>query len=62
MTRWIRAYLLAGGGLVGLYGAGEVFGWEGSSPPHGRIDPSVRQSPGGWRSWTFWHQGIHGGK
>jgi hypothetical protein len=58
----MRAYFLAGGGLVGLYGAGEVMGWEGASPPSARIDPSVRQSPGGWRSWTFWHQGTHGGK
>ena len=62
MTSWIRGYLLAGTGLLGLYGTGEVRGWEFDSAPHARIDPAMRQSPGGWRSWTFWHQGIHGGK
>jgi hypothetical protein len=31
---------------------------------HERTDlaPSVRQSPGGYRSWSFWHSGTQGGK
>ncbi|MDB4998587.1 MAG: hypothetical protein JWM74_6019 [Myxococcaceae bacterium] len=31
---------------------------------HARTDlaPSVRQSPGGYRSWSFWHSGTQGGK
>ncbi len=62
MNGWLRAYVLAGAGMTGLYGAGEVFGWETDPATHATIDPSVRQSPGGWRSWTFWHQGLHGGK
>ena len=63
MSKFVLAYLVGGTGLIGLYGASEVFGWETSSPTaHAKIDPSVRQSPGGWRSFTFWHQGIHGGK
>jgi hypothetical protein len=62
MTNFIRTYFVAGAGLVALYGASEVRGWEFDSSPHARIDPALRQSPGGWRSWTFWHQGIHGGK
>ncbi|MEO6418480.1 MAG: hypothetical protein ABIP39_03695 [Polyangiaceae bacterium] len=26
------------------------------------VPSSVRQSPGGYRSWSFWHSGSHGGK
>lgn len=26
------------------------------------IPPSVRSSPGGYRSYSFWHSGYHGGK
>ena len=26
------------------------------------IPASVRSSPGGYRSYTFWHRGYHGGK
>jgi hypothetical protein len=26
------------------------------------IPASVRTSPGGYRSYTFWHSGYHGGK
>ena len=59
---FLRSYVVAGAGLLGLYGASEIYGWEADATTHAKIDPSVRQSPGGWRSWTFWHQGIHGGK
>jgi hypothetical protein len=62
MNGWLFAYVLAGTGLTGLYGAGEVLGWETDPVTRVTMDPSVRQSPGGWRSWTFWHQGLHGGK
>jgi len=62
MIAWIRAYVVGGAGLVALYGAGEALGWETDPVTHATIDPNVRHSPGGWRSWTFWHSGIHGGK
>ncbi len=48
--------------LLALYAAGEFLGWEAGGASHARVDPSVRQSPGGWRSWTFWHHGYRGGK
>jgi len=34
------------------------------TPTYARADvpPSVRSSPGGYRSWSFWHAGEHGGK
>jgi hypothetical protein len=31
-------------------------------PARQRIDPSVRSSPGGYRSYHFWHSGFSGGK
>ena len=62
MTRFWKGYLAAGAVLVGLYGVGEAVGWETGTAARARMDPSVRQSPGGWRSWTFWHRGVHGGK
>jgi hypothetical protein len=48
--------------LLGGYGWSEAVGWEASQPARETIAPAVRQSPGGWRSYTFWHQGLHGGK
>ena len=33
--------------------------WE---PEHDEIPASVRTSPGGYRSYHFWHTGYHGGK
>lgn len=62
MTNWMKAYLVGGAALVGLYGTSEVFGWETDPVEHATIDKTVRQSPGGWRAWTFWHSGLHGGK
>lgn len=29
---------------------------------HVTIPASVRSSPGGYRSFHFWHTGVHGGK
>jgi hypothetical protein len=57
-----KVYAAAGAILVGLYGYGEAVGWEVGTAARTRMDASVRQSPGGWRSWTFWHRGVHGGK
>ncbi|HVE87702.1 MAG TPA: hypothetical protein VND93_32815 [Myxococcales bacterium] len=32
------------------------------SSEHAVIPSSVRSSPGGYRSYHFWHTGFHGGK
>lgn len=37
-------------------------GWRLFAPPHERIEASVRSSPGGYRSYHFWHSGTSGGK
>ena len=40
-----------------LYAAASSKGWEMSSPRRGFIPQSVRQSPGGYRSFNFWRGG-----
>lgn len=63
MARILRTVYLAGGlAAIGLTGWAEWHWWEGTPPAAERIDPSLRRSPGGWRSYTFWHRGIRGGK
>jgi hypothetical protein len=61
-TMMRRIYLIGGLGLVGLHGWAEWNRWEQAPAAVTRMDPSVRQSPGGWRSYSFWHRGIRGGK
>lgn len=45
-----------------LYGGIEMRGWGISPAERGQVPMSVRQSPGGYRSYHFWHRGLHGGK
>jgi hypothetical protein len=47
--------------LVG-YGAVAFADYEPGSPAREEIPASVRSSPGGYRSFHFWHSGYHGGK
>lgn len=48
--------------ILGLYGGAALSGWElGSSRPE-QLPASARQSPGGYRSFHFWHSGYSGGK
>lgn len=62
MTLGRKIYLGFASLLLGGYGWSEAVGWEPGRTPTDTIAPAVRQSPGGWRSYTFWHQGLHGGK
>ena len=39
-----------------------VFGWELQGGTTERAPGSARQSPGGYRSYHFWHSGYNGGK
>jgi hypothetical protein len=48
--------------VLGAYGWAGFTGWRMRSAPQERIDPSVRSSPGGFRSHYFWHSGFSGGK
>lgn len=56
------AYLAISVLLLGLYAYGEAVGWETGTAARDKIEASVRQSPGGWRSYRSWHRGYHGGK
>lgn len=56
-------YKLFAVGLLALYAMAGLRGWELGGPGERRELPSsVRQSPGGYRSFHFWHSGFQGGK
>ena len=58
--RWVyRLWVLA---TLGFFVWGSLTGRRMYTAPHERIDPSVRSSPGGYRSYHFWHSGFSGGK
>lgn len=44
------------------YGAAAFSGWELSSSQRQFVPADVRNSPGGYRSFHFWHFGYRGGK
>ena len=52
----LSALVLAAFVLAGL------LGWELRGSTADRAPGSARQSPGGYRSYHFWHTGYHGGK
>jgi hypothetical protein len=57
-----RIYLPIGIGILLLYGVAAFTGWEPGTPQRETIPGDVRNSPGGYRSFHFWHSGYHGGK
>jgi hypothetical protein len=54
MKRPFTVYALL---VFALYTVASSKGWEMSSPRRGFIPQSVRQSPGGYRSYNFWRGG-----
>jgi hypothetical protein len=56
------AYLVYGTLVSGAYGFVSLTGWEPATPQREVIPASVRNSPGGYRSYSFWHSGFQGGK
>jgi len=62
MKKLLIFYVLAGITAIAGYAIADWKGYEFSSASRERIDPSVRKSPGGWRSYSFWHSGTRGGK
>jgi hypothetical protein len=59
MAMLYRLWVLA---VVALFAASSLNGWRMGSSAKEKIDPSVRSSPGGYRSFHFWHSGFSGGK
>jgi hypothetical protein len=57
-----KLYLALGTGVLLLYGFAAWSGWELSTSPRQVIPADVRNAPGGYRSFHFWHSGYHGGK
>ncbi len=55
-------YLIFGVGTTALYGLMNTMGWELGTPERDTIPASARNSPGGYRSFHFWHAGFQGGK
>lgn len=57
-------YALFSAAVVALVAFGEVRGVAVGSGVlrHPPVPASVRTSPGGYRSYHFWHSGLHGGK
>ncbi|HEY4238247.1 MAG TPA: putative cross-wall-targeting lipoprotein signal domain-containing protein [Kofleriaceae bacterium] len=48
--------------VLGGYATVAWTGWEPIAPGHDTVPATVRASPGGYRSFHFWHSGYHGGK
>lgn len=57
-----KFYLIVGIILITLYGFVAFTGREFGDPKRELIPADVRQSPGGYRSFRFWHGGYRGGK
>lgn len=60
---WVmKLYLGLVGAAFTVYLLAGVFGWDQRSSVRDRVPGSVRNSPGGYRAYHFWHAGYHGGK
>ena len=57
-----KIYLVLGIALIAGYGLVAFSGREFGDPQRDRIPPEVRNAPGGYRSFHFWHTGYRGGK
>jgi hypothetical protein len=62
MSKLVIAYLVIGGVVSTGFAAVQWMGWEPGTAEREVIPPSARESPGGYRSYSFWHTGFHGGK
>lgn len=57
-----RVYVVLSAFFIGAYLFSFWSGWELQSARKQMLPAGVRQSPGGWRSFHFWHTGYRGGK
>ena len=53
-------YTIFGTGVIGLYTIAAILGWEFGGGSRHQLPPDARQN--GYRSFHFWHYGLHGGK
>lgn len=60
---WLTlAYGGFGAVVVGGYLLAGLFGWSFEEEERDALPSGVRQAPGGYRSYHFWHSGYQGGK
>jgi len=57
-----KFYLILGIVIMAAYGLIAFTGKEFGDPERQQVPADVRQSPGGYRSFHFWHSGYRGGK
>ncbi|MFN7944961.1 MAG: hypothetical protein U0Z53_06390 [Blastocatellia bacterium] len=57
-----KFYLFTGVLIIGFYGYVALTGREFGNESRQFVPADVRQSPGGYRSFHFWHSGYRGGK
>jgi hypothetical protein len=57
-----KLYLVLGAGVLLLYAVAAWGGWELTTAQRQVLPPDVRNAPGGYRSFHFWHSGYRGGK
>ena len=70
LPRVPRAKVSGGAIAIGIYGAivliaycvTVITGFQPDQPERDEVPASVRASPGGYRTYHFWHSGYHGGK
>lgn len=62
MGFFVKFYKVVIAGTVALYAFATLTGYRMSDAERDKVDPSVRSSPGGYRSFHFWHSGYAGGK
>jgi hypothetical protein len=62
MSKVVILYLVFSGIVSTGYAFAQLSGWEPGTAEREVIPPSARESPGGYRSYSFWHTGFHGGK
>ncbi len=61
-ARAAAVFAVLGTLVVGGYTAIAFTGYEPGTPKRDEIPASFRSSPGGYRTFHFWHSGYHGGK
>jgi hypothetical protein len=57
-----KVYAIIGVLALAAYAAIGFTGYEFGDPEREFVPADVRQSPGGYRSFDFWHSGYRGGK
>jgi hypothetical protein len=58
----VIAYGGFGAVVLLAYLAAGIFGWSLEDETRDAVPASVRQAPGGYRSYHLWHSGYQGGK